>query len=54
MGEDTEVARGDAEGALASAKFKVDHLYTTPRYNHNAIELHATTAVWNGGQADRL
>ncbi len=48
MGEDTEVSRGDAEAALAGAKFKVDQLYTTPRYNHNAIELHATTAVWNG------
>ena len=48
MREDTEVARGNAEGALAAAKLRVDHLYTTPRYNHNAIELHATTAVWNG------
>ena len=48
MGEDTEVSRGDAEKALTAAKFKVDHVYTTPRYNHNAIELHATTAVWNG------
>ncbi|MDQ2776710.1 MAG: xanthine dehydrogenase family protein molybdopterin-binding subunit [Acidobacteriota bacterium] len=50
MGEDTEVNRGDAEAALAKAKFKVDHIYTTPRYNHNAIELHATTAVWNGNK----
>ncbi len=48
MGEETEVSQGDAEKALRSAKFKVDHVYTTPRYNHNAIELHATTAVWNG------
>lgn len=48
MGEETEVSRGDAEEALRSAKFKVDHVYTTPRYNHNAIELHAATAVWNG------
>ncbi len=48
MGEETEVSHGDAEAALRSAKFKVDHIYTTPRYNHNAIELHATTAVWNG------
>ncbi len=47
MGEDTEVSRGDAEASLAGAKFKTDHLYSTPRYNHNAIELHATTAVWN-------
>ena len=48
MGEETEVMRGDAEGALASAKFKVDHIYATPRHNHNAIELHATTAAWDG------
>ena len=48
MGEDPEVDRGDSEAALASSPFKVDHIYTTPRYNHNAIELHGTTAVWNG------
>lgn len=48
MGEDTEVKHGDAEAALAAAAHKVDHIYNTPRYNHNAIELHATTAVWNG------
>ncbi len=48
MGEETDVIHGDAEAALAAAKFKVDLRYTTPRYNHNAIELHATTAVWNG------
>jgi xanthine dehydrogenase YagR molybdenum-binding subunit len=50
MGEDTEVSRGDAEGVLASAKFKADHVYTTPRYNHNAIEMHAATAAWDGGK----
>jgi len=48
MGEDAEISRGNAEAALAKAKIKVDHTYVTPRYNHNAIELHATTAVWNG------
>ncbi len=50
MGEDTEVKHGDPEAALASATFKVDHRYSTPRYNHNAIELHATTAVWDGDE----
>ncbi len=25
----------------------VDHVYRTPRYNHNAIEPHATIAVWD-------
>ncbi len=48
MREDAEISRGDAESALAGSEFKVDHVYETPRYNHNAIELHATTAVWNG------
>lgn len=48
MGEDTEVKHGDPEAALAAARIKVDQHYFTPRYNHNAIELHATTAVWDG------
>ena len=48
MGEDTEVKHGNPEDALAEAPYKVDRNYVTPRYNHNAIELHATTAVWDG------
>jgi len=28
------------------AAFTVDRVYRTPRYNHNAIEPHATTASW--------
>ncbi len=48
MGEDTEVKHGDPEAALAAATYKIDQRYVTPRYNHNAIELHATTADWNG------
>lgn len=48
MGEQSEVRRGDAEAAFTSAEFKVSQLYSTPRHNHNAIEPHATTAVWNG------
>ncbi len=50
MREDNQVSHGDAEATLAKAKFKVDGFYTTPPYNHNAIELHATTAVWNGNK----
>ncbi len=49
--EPTSVAIGDAEAALAGAAFKIDLNYRTPRHNHNAIELHAATAVWQG---DRL
>src|SRR5919205_2131946 len=43
--------KGDALAALASAPFSVDLEFSTPQYNHNALEPHATTAVWNG---DRL
>ncbi|MBE1587964.1 xanthine dehydrogenase family protein molybdopterin-binding subunit [Nonomuraea angiospora] len=43
--------KGDAEAALAAAAVSVDLRFTTPPHNHNAIEPHATTAVWDG---DRL
>jgi xanthine dehydrogenase YagR molybdenum-binding subunit len=48
LGEPPEVSIGDAEAALASAAFRVDAVYTTPRHNHNAIELHAATVAWEG------
>jgi xanthine dehydrogenase YagR molybdenum-binding subunit len=48
LGEDSEVRKGDAEVALAEAAFKVDNFYSTPRHNHNAIEPHATIAIWDG------
>lgn len=47
LGEAASVKVGDAEKALGEAAFKVDNVYRTPRYNHNAIELHATIAVWH-------
>src|SRR2546430_495737 len=40
--------RGDAEGAFASAPVKLDQTYVTPTETHNPIELHATTAIWEG------
>ncbi|MFF0160315.1 xanthine dehydrogenase family protein molybdopterin-binding subunit [Streptomyces sp. NPDC005263] len=43
--------KGDAEAALKAAPVALDLRYTTPPQNHNALELHATTAVWDG---DRL
>ncbi|MBA3712403.1 MAG: xanthine dehydrogenase family protein molybdopterin-binding subunit [Pyrinomonadaceae bacterium] len=46
MSEPPEVKIGDAEDALEKAEFKIDNIYRTPRYNHNAIEPHATIAVW--------
>ena len=39
---------GDAEAAFAGAPVRVDATYTTPRHNHNAIELHAATLGWQG------
>jgi xanthine dehydrogenase YagR molybdenum-binding subunit len=40
--------RGDPEGAFASAPVKLDETYVTPAETHNALELHATTAIWEG------
>jgi xanthine dehydrogenase YagR molybdenum-binding subunit len=48
MGEPLKKETGDAERALADALYKVDVAYSTPRYNHNAIELHAATVAWEG------
>ncbi len=46
LGDPTTVSTGDAEAALLTAPVKVDHIYRTPRHNHNAIELHASTVWW--------
>lgn len=48
LGEPPEIKIGDAATAINTAEFKVDNIYRTPRYNHNAIEPHATVAVWHG------
>src|SRR4029077_8666960 len=40
--------RGDAESAFASATVKLDQTYVTPAETHNPLELHATTAIWDG------
>src|SRR5216684_3965417 len=40
--------RGDAEAAFATAPVKLDQTYVTPTETHNPIELHATTAIWDG------
>lgn len=39
---------GDVDSALAAAPVTIDASYSTPRQNHNAIELHAVTAAWQG------
>ncbi len=43
-----ESQRGDAESAFAGAAVKLDQTYVTPLVTHNPIELHATTAQWDG------
>jgi len=48
LGAPTRIEIGDAEAALAGAAFQVDSAYSTPRHNHNAIELHAATVAWEG------
>ncbi len=46
--ERVQSKRGDAEGAFASAPLKLDETYVTPAETHNPLELHATTAMWDG------
>lgn len=50
MGGPLLIERGDAEKALAAAPRRIDAAYTTPRHNHNAIELHAATVTWVGDE----
>src|SRR5437588_512880 len=45
---EVESQRGDADAAFASAAVKLDQTYVTPAETHNPIELHATTAIWEG------
>ncbi|MBW4474904.1 MAG: xanthine dehydrogenase family protein molybdopterin-binding subunit [Stenomitos rutilans HA7619-LM2] len=49
--EPPDSAHGSIEQGLAAAAVKVEQTYTTPIENHNPMEPHATTAVWQG---DRL
>jgi xanthine dehydrogenase YagR molybdenum-binding subunit len=49
LGEPSEIDIGTAEAALENAIAKVDQIYHTPRYTHNAIEPHATIASWEDG-----
>ena len=49
-GFETDSEMGDFEGAFAAAPVRVDGSYTTPFESHNAMEPHATLAVWSGDQ----
>ena len=46
-----EWKRGDADAALAAAPVRVKGVYVQPREHHNAMEPHATVALWEN---DRL
>ncbi|MDQ2655752.1 MAG: xanthine dehydrogenase family protein molybdopterin-binding subunit, partial [Chloroflexota bacterium] len=46
FGEEPEIILGDPDAALAAAAFVVDNTYRTPRQNQNALEPHATIAIW--------
>ena len=48
LGDAPEVTRGDPDPVLKAAAHRVDLTFTTPPYNHNAIEPHATIAIWEG------
>ena len=48
MRERLQSQRGDADAAFARAPVKLDQTYVTPAETHNPIELHATTAIWDG------
>src|SRR5437879_7031410 len=45
---EVESQRGDADAAFATAPVKLDQTYVTPAETHNPMELHATTAIWDG------
>jgi xanthine dehydrogenase YagR molybdenum-binding subunit len=45
---DTDTTRGDVTKGFADAKFQIEATYTTPVENHHPMEMHATTAVWQG------
>src|SRR5207253_1280837 len=50
MRERVDSQRGDADAAFASAPVHLDQTYVTPAETHNPIELHATTAIWEGSK----
>jgi xanthine dehydrogenase YagR molybdenum-binding subunit len=47
MGQPAVIKIGDFAKGMQGADVRIDHVYRTPRYNHNAIEPHATVAYWN-------
>lgn len=50
QGEPLKLDVDAAEAKLAAAPHRVDVRYTTPRHNHNPIELHAATLFWENDE----
>jgi xanthine dehydrogenase YagR molybdenum-binding subunit len=48
MGGPLHNEAGDAEAALSASPVSIDSDYSSPRHNHNPIELHGVTAAWQG------
>ncbi|MEH2039708.1 xanthine dehydrogenase family protein molybdopterin-binding subunit [Nostoc sp.] len=48
--EPPDLAHGNVNQGLAAAAVRVEQTYTTPVENHNPMEPHATTAVWQGDE----
>ncbi|MFD1912906.1 xanthine dehydrogenase family protein molybdopterin-binding subunit [Halodurantibacterium flavum] len=48
--EKNDVSVGNAEQELRQAAYRVDNVYHTPGHNHNAIELHGLTVIWEGNK----
>jgi len=46
----TRSKRGDVSAGFSGAPVKVDETYATPTEMHNPMEMHATTAVWDGNR----
>ena len=49
IGEPAVIRIGSVEKGFQDADLTVDHIYLTPRYNHNALEPHVTIAFWDSG-----
>lgn len=47
----SDYSRGDPQASFDKAAHRIDFTYTTPVETHNPMEMHATTAYWEG---DRL
>jgi xanthine dehydrogenase YagR molybdenum-binding subunit len=47
---ETDTAQGDLDAGLSAAEHVVDAVYETPAFHNNAMEPHATIAVWADGR----